>query len=817
MYKRDVAIVLLSFVAILVSLQHEGSFSYRKAWYHHLTTDGDELYVTHHEMPAPVVADLNGDGNLELVLATPDLKLQVVRPQDAGRAADGFAQATLLQEVSLLHSSQHGVSMAAVQRVVSLSVGYLDPLPAERVLPPRKQVIVAVTAGWQVLCYDHNLKLLWQHDARETFPRHSHIKEVAVYISPHQVHPQDRGLVVIGASMAHGDLSSGDGLEATASTTAAGAAKGGDAGKGGRLGRRLSEQLTPTSFGDGDVFMGELLREEEEQVHAKSAGAGEPLQDLDAGAEVRGVDTSRHFDYLALDGGSGSLRWHHGSSDFHKDLGELSEELRPQMDYRLDAAKLEGRHFGEASCRDFRSSLMHVLPHSWGAAADTRLVGAHFVKHKLGRGPQKAALAGRGKGGGQRGGSEDGRAGGDGSAAHGAGHSLVGGLHSLLHGTARTAQRHRAGQHTQLDKHGNIVNPHASERDPREDERLGPSDRAQDVGRGAERLQQHHASRHNVSANALVAFLEEGIEVLHLYTGRTLCKLHLLPHTLHADFNGDGVVDHVTVAHGLDDDDASGSGISSTGGVQRVARLRGHRHQRHPTQGEPLHGGSVPVCRSRQFGASSGIFQRSATGPARTEFATPIMLPIPELSRGFRSRAALTHGMLVFLSSKGEMTAVSSSGEPLWQLLFHIPWPASSPGGGPQSVVPTLAPLPLHTHAVPSAILAAGSSGAVVVSEHGHLLESIEFPFPPTQPLLVADCTGDGLNDIILVTARGVYGYQQVQHLGGLTMSTLLLTLIMCMVLVYFSQQGSQGFGGYGSESGSSKRGPRLRSTDYTD
>lgn len=46
---------------------------------------------------------------------------------------------------------------------------------------------------------------------------------------------------------------------------------------------------------------------------------------------------------------------------------------------------------------------MHVLPHSWGTAADTRLVGAHFVKHKLGKGPQKAALAGRGKGGEKRG------------------------------------------------------------------------------------------------------------------------------------------------------------------------------------------------------------------------------------------------------------------------------------------------------------------------------------------------------------------------------------------------------------------------------
>ena len=43
----------------------------------------------------------------------------------------------------------------------------------------------------------------------------------------------------------------------------------------------------------------------------------------------------------------------------------------------------------------------------------------------------------------------------------------------------------------------------------------------------------------------LVAHLEEGIEAVHLYSGRTLCKLHLPPPGLHADLNGDGVLDHV--------------------------------------------------------------------------------------------------------------------------------------------------------------------------------------------------------------------------------------------------------------------------------
>ena len=49
------------------------------------------------------------------------------------------------------------------------------------------------------------------------------------------------------------------------------------------------------------------------------------------------------------------------------------------------------------------------------------------------------------------------------------------------------------------------------------------------------------------SPNALVAHLEQGLAVLHLADGRLLCQLHLASPGLHADLNGDGVPDHVSV------------------------------------------------------------------------------------------------------------------------------------------------------------------------------------------------------------------------------------------------------------------------------
>jgi hypothetical protein len=57
----------------------------------------------------------------------------------------------------------------------------------------------------------------------------------------------------------------------------------------------------------------------------------------------------------------------------------------------------------------------------------------------------------------------------------------------------------------------------------------------------------HGGGVHNRTVNALVAHLEEGLEIVHLYSGRTLCQLHLPAGQLHADINGDGVMDHIQV------------------------------------------------------------------------------------------------------------------------------------------------------------------------------------------------------------------------------------------------------------------------------
>ena len=59
-----------------------------------------------------------------------------------------------------------------------MAVGYIDPEPTELVRAARKQVLVVVTANWQVLAFDHNLSLMWEADVEEAMPAHAHLHEV---------------------------------------------------------------------------------------------------------------------------------------------------------------------------------------------------------------------------------------------------------------------------------------------------------------------------------------------------------------------------------------------------------------------------------------------------------------------------------------------------------------------------------------------------------------------------------------------------------------------------------------------------------------
>lgn len=73
------------------------------------------------------------------------------------RVDEGFSEARVLAEVSLLPDK---VRILSGRRAVAMETGFIDKSYSQK--EPRKQVLVVVTSGWSVMCFDHNLNKLWE-------------------------------------------------------------------------------------------------------------------------------------------------------------------------------------------------------------------------------------------------------------------------------------------------------------------------------------------------------------------------------------------------------------------------------------------------------------------------------------------------------------------------------------------------------------------------------------------------------------------------------------------------------------------------------
>lgn len=71
---------------------------------------------------------------------------------------EGFSDALVLAEVSLLPDK---IRISSGRRAVAMAAGIVD---RDKPGQAPKQVLVVVTSGWSVMCFDHNLKKLWENN-----------------------------------------------------------------------------------------------------------------------------------------------------------------------------------------------------------------------------------------------------------------------------------------------------------------------------------------------------------------------------------------------------------------------------------------------------------------------------------------------------------------------------------------------------------------------------------------------------------------------------------------------------------------------------
>uniref|UniRef100_A0A803KYL2 FG-GAP repeat-containing protein n=1 Tax=Chenopodium quinoa TaxID=63459 RepID=A0A803KYL2_CHEQI len=729
MRKRDLAILMLAAFAIFFSLQHEGDLSFREAWFHLL--DDYPIKYEADRLPPPIVADLNGDGKIEVLVATHDAKIQVLEPH-ARRVDEGFSEARVLAEVTLLPDK---VRVASGRRAVAMATGVIDR--NYRKGQPRKQVLVVVTSGWSVMCFDHNLKKLWEANLQEDFPHNAHHREVAISISNYTIKHGDTGLIIVGGRM----------------------------------------EVQPHIFLDPFEEMG--MAEKNAEQHRRSAGETESVEN-----EV--VDL-RHFAFYAFAGKSGQLRWSRKNEKIEAQSSDASM-LIPQHNYKLDAHSLHSRHPGEMflpnssslklpnlqfECREFRESILGVMPHHWDRREDTSFQLAHFRRHK-----RKTLKKLSGK--------------------------------KTNYPFHKPEEHHPPGKDS-TKKISNMIGKAANYAGSSKKNKAMP----------------YVPTITNLTQlwwvpNVVVAHEKEGIEALHLASGRTLCKdpsnfvKEFLLTRLHQ-----GVLLILLVAKSIDaalqhlSHVINGvsvltcffflglhSVVGGNGAEQTV--VSGSMEVLRPCWAVATSG--VPV-REQLFNASichhyspfnlfqHGEFSRGfsrAQDVSSLEVATPILIPRDD---GHHHRKG-SHGDVIFLTSRGEVTSYSPGEHGheavwQWQIMTGATWSnLPSPSGMMESgnVVPTLKPFSLQVHDNRQLILVAGDQEAIVISVDGSILTTLELPAPPTHALVSADFSNDGLNDIILVTANGVYGFVQSRQPGALFFSTLVGCLIVVMGVIFVTQ-----------------------------
>ncbi|OWM66412.1 hypothetical protein CDL15_Pgr013629 [Punica granatum] len=679
MRKRDLAILMLSAFAIFFSLQHEGDFSFREAWLH--LSDEYPIKYEAERLPPPLVADLNGDGKKEVLVATHDAKIQILEPH-ARRVDEGFSEARVLAEVTLLPDK---IRIASGRRPVAMATGVVDR--SYRHGQPQKQVLVVVTSGWSVMCFDHNLKKLWEVNMQEDFPHNAHHREIAISISNYTLKHGDSGLVIVGGRM------------------------------------EVQPHLDP--------FEEIGVAENNAERHRRSATEKEAN-------ENSGIMDLRHFAFYAFDGRSGAIRWTRKNENVEAHSSDPSQ-LIPQHNYKLDVHALNSRHPGEYECREFRESILGVMPHHWDRREDTLLKLAHFRRHKR-KTVKKVA------------------------------------------GKTTTYPYHKPEEN----------NPPGKDSSKKLSKIIA---KATDYARSSKpkKLPQYIPTITNHTQlwwvpNVVVAHQKEGIEAVHLASGRTVCKLHLQEGGLHADINGDGVLDHVQAVGGYG---AEQTVVSGSMEVLRPCWAVA-------TSGVPVREQlfNVSICRHSplnlfQYGDIVRNFGR-AHDLNSLEVATPILIPKND---GHKHRRG-SHGDVVFLTNRGEVSCYKPGihgHDAIWQWQLqtgatwtNLPSPSGMMEGG--NVVPTLKPFALRSHDAQEFILAAGDQEAVVLSSGGSIQATIDLPAPPTHAIVMEDFSNDGLTDLILVTSNGVYGFVQTRQPGALFFSTLVGCLIVVMGVIFVTQ-----------------------------
>jgi len=272
--------------------------------------------------------------------------------------------------------------------------------------------------------------------------------------------------------------------------------------------------------------------------------------------------------------------------------------------------------------------------------------------------------------------------------------------------------------------------------------------------------------------NVVVSHHADGVDVLHLYSGRRICAMDLASPGLHVDLDGDGVVDHVE-AHGWH---SRAENVPQCWATVTTTGARGERER-------VL---SASICRG-----GSGMHGHRAAIEAGFDHRHVHVVPPVSLRRLPETAAELARPLdamgrdAIFLNNRGDLTCYNmrDGARKRWQLNTAASWHDDG------VVVPSLTAFPARVGGYVDFAAAVGERSIVFVDAKGRrAAPTIDLTAPPTSALVARDVDGDGLTDIILRTRSGTYVWRQTPKRGGAPFAFLLGLLCVTVTFAFATQ-----------------------------
>uniref|UniRef100_A0A6B2LA84 FG-GAP repeat-containing protein n=1 Tax=Arcella intermedia TaxID=1963864 RepID=A0A6B2LA84_9EUKA len=261
--------------------------------------------------------------------------------------------------------------------------------------------------------------------------------------------------------------------------------------------------------------------------------------------------------------------------------------------------------------------------------------------------------------------------------------------------------------------------------------------------------------------NTIVAHTSSGLEMIHLYTGRTITSLKLRNEAVFVDLDFDETIDQIWTSVGHE---AQHHKVGETGDHSCSAIFGSGV----PDARQVV--GNIPICFSGGWFVSQPVLEESKK---HTKAAPPALIKRSH-SSAFGSSTDYTS---VFLLSTGTLTAVRDY-QILWQIKIEE---MKFFDNGFPCVMPYALDATREANDFHEDILVVANKLALI-SSHGRILTEQSLESIPKIYPVIGDINGDGLNDVLLVSDSRITIYL-IQGTLQSPIFPIILAILLLLVL----------------------------------